>query len=215
MTDDEIREYLVKQSEGLKDLLLDLEKRLGAPTGALTSLPQQDDWSTVIKCHALIEGAVSGMLSAALDERLRKIFNMLELGREDTGKLAFAKSLDMLTAEQRGFVRELSKIRNLLAHDLKHLDFTLDVYVEKMQDSARRKQFVAALCFGLNPEKSQEWYDFVRKNLKAGLLSATLRLIVHAIQEGEVAAIDKEESKNALNDMIKGRLVYPEDIGPL
>lgn len=99
-------------------------------------------------------------------------------------------------------MRELSKIRNLLAHDLKQLDFTLDAYAENMQDSARRKQFVAALCFGLNPEKTHERHDFVRKNLKAGLLSATIRLIVHAIQEGEVAAIDKEESKNALNDMV-------------
>jgi hypothetical protein len=210
MTDDESRGFLSASAEELSLRLAEMEKDLEAPSGSLTTLPHQDDWSVVIKCHALVEGAVSGMLSAALDARLRKIFNLLELGKEDTGKLEFAKALGMLTPEQRAFVRELSKMRNLLAHDLRHLNFTLNAYLGSLPTADRRKQFVDALCFGLDPAKQNDWHTAIRASLKTGVLSAVIRLIVHAIQTGAFAAIDKEESQIALKDMISGRLRYSD-----
>jgi hypothetical protein len=211
MTDDEIRKMLEEQAAALSRHLVEMEKALAAPEGALTTLPIQDDWSCIIKCHALIEGAVTGMLSAALDQRLRHIFNTLELGREGTGKLEFAKALDMLTPDQRRFVRELSRIRNLLAHDLRHLAFTIPNYINAMNKDQRRN-FITSLCWGLDPNKRDEWLAFVTDNPKAGILSATIRLINHALTEGEIAAIDKEESQAALKDMISGRLRYETDV---
>jgi hypothetical protein len=210
MTDDEIRKLLEEQAAALSRHLVEMEKALAAPEGALTTLPAQDDWSCIIKCHALIEGAVTGMLSAALDQRLRHIFNILELGREGTGKLEFAKALDMLTPEQRRFVRELSRIRNLLAHDLRHLAFTIPNYINAMNRDQRRR-FITSLCWGLDPKKGDEWFAFVNNNPKAGILSATIRLINHALSVGEIAAIDKDESQAALKDMISGTLRYEKD----
>ena len=115
MTDDELGEFFSPMVEVLAARLSHIEQQLEAPAGSLATLPHHDDWSVLIKSHALVEGAVSSMLSAALDPRLRKVFSLLELGKDSTGKLEFAKALDMLTSEQRAFVRELSKMRNLVA----------------------------------------------------------------------------------------------------
>jgi hypothetical protein len=115
----------------------ELEAELGAPSNSLVSLvasagEEHDDWSFVIRAHAIIEGAVSQLLAAALDPRLKPVFEKIGLGRAGAGKLGFVKALGLLNDDRLEFIGLLSAIGNVLAHDLRHLDFTFDKHLSAM-----------------------------------------------------------------------------------
>ena len=48
---------------GVLGALGDLEKRLGIHEGFLADLANQDDWSLVVKTHALVESSINGLLA--------------------------------------------------------------------------------------------------------------------------------------------------------
>ena|SRR5437660_11669723 len=81
----------------LEDSLGRLEHDSGLPSGFCLALLQENDWSFVIKLHALLETAVSQLLVHALGgEELVDVFSALEMSNTKTGKLAFVKTLGLL-----------------------------------------------------------------------------------------------------------------------
>jgi len=52
--------------ESLEDSLTILEKNCGSPTGFCLTLFEEDDWSFVINLHALLESAISQLLTHAV-----------------------------------------------------------------------------------------------------------------------------------------------------
>ena len=101
-------------------------KHLQLPENTTLGILSGDDWSFVIRSHAVIEALVSALLATQLDRRLVPLFNRLELGDVDFGKLAFAKALGLLSSDQRRFISLLSTLRNKLAHNPTHLSFNFD-----------------------------------------------------------------------------------------
>jgi hypothetical protein len=144
-----------------------LTKELGVPDGALLSLISDNDWSAIIKSHALIEGAMTLLLTSALDEAaLSPAFSRLPLGEDITGKLAFAKALGLLQPKERRFIKRLSELRNMLAHDPHHLGFTLKAYVEGM-DKNQFKTFQDTLMFGVAPDQQDKVRERIRTNTRS------------------------------------------------
>jgi hypothetical protein len=133
-----------------------LTNELGAPEGALMSLLTDNDWSMIIKSHALIEGAMTLLLTSALTETsLSPAFSRLPLSEDITGTLAFAKALGLLRPSERRFIKRLSELRNMLAHDPRHLAFTLKQYVSGM-DKNKLTAFQDAVVFAVAPERREE-----------------------------------------------------------
>src|SRR5262249_17331830 len=117
-------------SDATRVALSKLETDLGLPPGFCEGLHEEDDWSLIIKLHALFESVVTQMLASHLgQEALLDVFDKIEMGREDTGKLAFAKALNLLDGNQRGFVRVLSRLRNDVVHDVRKVTFDLSAHV--------------------------------------------------------------------------------------
>jgi hypothetical protein len=118
---------------------------LGIRSGLLTELMTDgDDWSFVIKSHAVIEGAVTHLIVATIRQpQVHDVFARLELSNEATGKLAVAKKLDLLPKPHRRFIRALSELRNQLAHDVRNVDFSFSSYLAQM-DAGQRKTFDTA-----------------------------------------------------------------------
>lgn len=139
----------------------DIERLINAAPGSLATLDKTDDWSFVIKAHAFLEGSISLLLSASLDPRLRSVFNKLELGRQETGKLEFCKALDLLDSAERGFIRALSQLRNRLAHDPRYIAFSFTPYLESL-DTQQRQSFYKAIAF----EQSEDALKNARENPK-------------------------------------------------
>jgi hypothetical protein len=84
---------------------------LRLPQGFCESLYKEDDWSFIIKLHALLEAVVTHLLVAHLQQdALLDVFARVEMSQEKTGKLAFAKALNLLTSNHRAYVRYISEL---------------------------------------------------------------------------------------------------------
>lgn len=110
-----------------------MEAELGLPSGFLEGIKQEDDWSFIIKTHALLEAAVSHLLCSALGkDALAEVFSHLELSDKRRGKIAFAAALDLLHKPDRRFISSLSELRNSLVHDVRNVSFSLSEHVAAM-----------------------------------------------------------------------------------
>jgi hypothetical protein len=173
-------------------VLRGLEKDLHAPAGFLTDLFVVDDWSVIIKSHALIEGAVTFLLSSVLDPRLRPVFADMPLGRVKSEKLEFTKALDLLTQEERGFIRVLSALRNALAHDVTHLGFKLQDHLNSL-DEKQRAAFLISLAFDLPADEKTNWVAFIRERPKEGIIAAATRLVLKCVTMAARVAPDNTD----------------------
>jgi hypothetical protein len=121
----------------VRDSVAKLEAGLGIEKGFLESLFDSDDWSFVIKGHAVVEAAVTHLLvSAVKEKRLEPFFSRLELSGTTIGKVAVAKLLDLLPENERRFIRSLSEMRNDLVHDVRNVGFTFRAHIAPMDRDA-------------------------------------------------------------------------------
>lgn len=118
--------------------ILGVERDLGLPKGFIARLQEEDDWSFVIKLHALVEAATSHLLSQVVDARLDDVFSFLELSNKRTGKLAFIGALDLLSKPIRRYISALSELRNLLVHNVRNVGFQFDGYIASLNKEQRR-----------------------------------------------------------------------------
>ena len=113
--------------------LRQLEENLRLPIGFFESLAQEDDWSFVIKLHALMEAAVTHLLVETLAEpSLQDIFSRLDMSNTQTGKLAFADKLGLLGKDVPRFIRTLSELRNEFVHDVSNVDVDLVTFIQEL-----------------------------------------------------------------------------------
>jgi hypothetical protein len=194
-------------SHSLFETFDELEKSLGAPAGSLYSMTKTDDWSLIIKAHALIEGAVSQLLADSLDSRLQPIFERLELGRVQTGKLEFAKHLELVSGEHREFIKTLSSLRNKLAHDLRHLNFSFESYLESL-DANQKKSFgrSVARVFGRDPEFWARVEEHVLASPQFYVALGVVQIIDQMVVKGNVARWTREGNDQKIMQLISGEL---------
>src|SRR3546814_18866509 len=77
--------------------ILELEAKIGVRENFFKDLLGEDDWSFVIKLHALFEAACTHLLLFHFKEpELTDIFARLELSNKATGKIAFLGKLELL-----------------------------------------------------------------------------------------------------------------------
>lgn len=132
--------------------LSQLEKSLDLPERFLEKLVAEDDWSFVIKLHALIEAALSYLLTETVGEpRLLEVFSRIELSNSQTGKLVLAKHLDLIDSDTRQFIRNVSEIRNQFVHNVANVNLSLNDFIN--QDSGRCKKFEKAFCWNIASDK--------------------------------------------------------------
>lgn len=122
----------------------DLEEKVGVEAGFFARLYDEDDWSFIIKLHALFEAACSNLLSFHFNEpELDEIFVRLELSGKIIGKTVFLGRLGLLGKEWRRFISALSELRNDLVHDIRQSNFKLEQYIQSL-DSNALKSFAVA-----------------------------------------------------------------------
>lgn len=116
--------------EEFGDDLREFEEIIGVSSGFYKKLIEEDDWSFVIKLHALLEAATTHLIVFHLQEsNLRKIISRLDMSNNQTGKIAFLKELEMMSKENRKYIRSLSEIRNSLVHDIRNVEFSLREFI--------------------------------------------------------------------------------------
>lgn len=106
-----------------------LEKHLGLSDGFFLRLREEDDWSFIIKIHALVETAFTRLLEALVGPNLAKFVNTLDLSGGRHSKLELLRLLGDADSINVRFVRGLSRIRNRLVHNITHVGFVIADYV--------------------------------------------------------------------------------------
>lgn len=115
--------------------VLELEQKIGLKKGFLERLAKEDDWSFIIKLHALFETVCSHLLLYHFKEsKLGGIISRLELSNKSTGKLEFLKATELLGEDERKFIYKLSELRNTLVHDVRNTNFSLDDMIKSFND---------------------------------------------------------------------------------
>lgn len=140
-----------------------MEDDLHLPNGFLMSLRREDDWSFVIKVHALIEAAVTHLLVAAIkDQRLVSVFQMLELSNSRTGKAAFLDALELIDSPQKRFIRKLSELRNSLVHDVRNVSFSFGEHIASLDCNQKKQWKIAFGYYGewqTGDEVRESWFE--------------------------------------------------------
>jgi hypothetical protein len=124
-----------------------LENKLGIPEHFFECLLKEDDWSFVIKAHALIESASTHLLVGFFSvTELEDIFARLELGNTIYGKIVFMKKLNLLTDDERRFIQTLSELRNKVVHNVRNVNFTFKHYISTL-DKNQKDNFIRAFGY--------------------------------------------------------------------
>lgn len=182
-----------KDNEDAAGILNQLEDRLNLGRGFLKErYEDDDDWSFVVKTHALIEVAVSELLAAQIgDPRARPVFARLPLSDTYLGKLAFVKRLDLLAAPKLRFIRKFSELRNWLAHDVHNIRFNFMDHVA-MLDSNQRKSFADWIWLMDSGRPPESILEDPRPYLWLSVLSVVAECVNRAdeIQTRQVRAFD-------------------------
>jgi hypothetical protein len=116
---------------------------LGLPRDFLFKLIDYDDWTFVLRLHAVLDAALEQAIVKSCfvnkwtrlrdDSKIEKICAGLRFeGR--VSKLSFAEAFSLCSAETQKVMKALNTLRNLFAHDLSHLNSTIEeVLAEKGQ----------------------------------------------------------------------------------
>jgi len=90
---------------------------------------EKNEWAFLIKAHALVETAVSHLIAqASPDPRLAPVFEELSKASLDR-KLSWAAKMHLLDDNHLPAARLLSRIRNMVVHDIRQVDFTFDTFL--------------------------------------------------------------------------------------
>ncbi len=124
---------------------LSLQDEFDLPEDFFKNLYFEDDWSFIIKTHALIESLSSSLILYHFKQpEISTLISRLEMSNPQTGKIAFLKSLKLLDDVDRKYITALSALRNNLVHKVENTSFTFSNWVKKMSNNQLK---VAALNF--------------------------------------------------------------------
>lgn len=168
------------------------ESELGLPSAFFIRLLQkEDDWSFIIKLHALIEAALAHLLAIHSNEKLLNVF--VRMGMRS--KVAFAKALGVLDKDERIFISKLSGIRNSFAHDVHQAGATMAAYVAAL-DPEQLKSLKVAIGPGIDPvtivEPPVPELDFVRDNPKLCIWLRALFVISFIYQRKDIVLLKRK-----------------------
>lgn len=175
----------------------EFERRVGLPTGFVYSLAQEDDWTFVIKIHALYETALTHILVTTFGNQKLRV-TLAEISMAD--KLNFASACRLFDKEDRGMLRALSKLRNTLVHSVDQVAFSFSTY---LSDQNRKKQFLESFAqvwpdpIILPGEIQAERDAFVIENPRITVWLWCQRILANVYLEDELRRLREESA--ALN----------------
>jgi uncharacterized protein YutE (UPF0331/DUF86 family) len=144
----------------------------------LCNFLQEDDWSFVIKSHALLEAAVTQMLVEHLGEsKLKRYIERLPLSDSQMGKIVIAKQLGLLDEKQRKFIRWFSELRNILVHKIENVNFDILEHYQQLDNNQKKVWSDILSCGSKDEESVTEFRKSIEINPNVTILIALLLVI--------------------------------------
>ena len=172
------------------------EDSVSLPKGFFNDLPSQDDWSFIIKIHALLETLVTQAICSAVGKtELQGILGKLAFANSSTGKMAFARELGLLDSTQLNYLVVLTKIRNAYVHDISSIGYSLNTVIDNLNESERLNICKAATPIWEDDDK-KAYLLFLRTLPKRILWMCALGVISNTMIEKEKRIIQNQMLKN-------------------
>jgi energy-converting hydrogenase A subunit M len=177
------------------------ESELGLPERFFETIKEEDDWSFVIKLHALIEASITNILKDKfIDQDLVDIFSQMELSNKRTVKMAFIKKMNLLQKEYRNFISKFSELRNLLVHEISNVTFSFKNYIDQLNKN-QRKALSNALAVGVREKKSKNTSSYrleqFIKDPKFCIWISALCLLSILTVKKDLFAIEREHAQKS------------------
>jgi len=175
---------------------------IGMPEDTLWRLLKDDDWSLVIKLHALLQGAICHTLAQKLhDSGLIEIFGRLPAGDNRYGLVAFLRHYGLFDPAELKFLKSLAEVRNTFAHNIQWIGRSLAEYKDDLCPS-ERATFIESMAVGLKESvqvrgKTVQRRQFVRENLKLAMFLSAAHILAMSYLAGQQADLDKREAELA------------------
>lgn len=149
-----------------KDLVTQAVNDLGLPDDFFAKLPNEDDWSFVIKLSSLFEAVCTQLLVKALDKSsIDDVLSNLEIGNLKYGKLTFLRSLGVIDDADEQFIRRLSEIRNSFVHDISSLSSTIKIYLQKIKPDKKKEACIQQLSVYQRKQYTVDGIKMTREEL--------------------------------------------------
>jgi hypothetical protein len=127
--------YITKEQsiELVNDFLEDMKNGYSEKLTFLSKLIEGDDWSLVIKSHALFESLITELIVLRnAENNLKKVIERMPLHGETVSKIAILKTYELLKPNEISFIVKLSEIRNRIVHKYENLNFTFEKFIADM-----------------------------------------------------------------------------------
>ena len=194
----------------ISDLKKNMISELKGKADFLFSLLKDDDWSFVIKSHALIESIITDLIIARTEEKqMKSIVERLPLHDDQIGKLKIVKTYELLSKEQRVFVERLSALRNNLVHKFENIDFQFSEYIKSLDKNQKTSWKKTFTWYAKDSETKKNWETIFMKNTKTAVwFSVFMFVSLSIVQINELkskTSIDEvaiETTKNVLNENV-------------
>ncbi len=182
-----------------------MEESLGVPLTALfNTFKNDDDWTFVIKIHAIIEAALNQILITQMgNPSLDRIIEKLETNNRRTGKIAFIRAYDLLPDKACLFIRLLSEIRNDAVHDARNFGLNLNDYARGLSKENRANwkaaltyPFVGVIDVEAVDRSGEEYIGRLRDGISFGCVHLLVRALNH----------HREASKRLIKELVASEL---------
>lgn len=174
-----------------KELVAQISDSVNAHVEKVTSFLNDDDWSLVIKLHALVEASLTQLLLSRTDDALEKVIERLPLSDNSIGKGRMALDMGLISDSQYRFLRKFSELRNDLVHKISNVDFDLLNYVERL-DPNQRKGWKIMLSWSPPEAPVNAPNDEDLTYPRAGLYLSVLRLVMVMATDEQLARMTKK-----------------------
>lgn len=214
----------------LLEAVRELECDLGLPKGFVVSLLKENDWSFVIKLHALMESTLNQLIGEIIEPKsLISFVAKLDVSGSPRSKVRLLEcagelepEINVIDPNEIKVIREISKIRNRLVHNVEYIEFDLRTYVKGLNQN-ETKEFVAN-TFGISydankipaNERDEALADPKTHIWRCGLYvvaTAAVRIDI-CKNRARAAAAEKQlvETKKQLGELEKKNLLREKEL---
>jgi abortive infection bacteriophage resistance protein len=162
---------------------LQYQTSIGIPLNFLDGLPLEDDWSFVIKTSAILESAVTNVLTKKLG--FNKISDWISK-LEHSERLNALRKLSIVDKKEHRIFTKILEIRNKIAHHTEYINFKFETYFD-------------AEHIGTDANNTKDW-----KNLFIDIATDHLNFVISDLTPEEYI---HKEPKQCINAFTKEILI--------
>jgi hypothetical protein len=150
----------------------------------LFELLNDNDWSFVIKAHALLETIITELIVCKIEEtKLKPLIDKIPLHDTQVSKIKILKTYDLITKEQETFIKTLSEIRNMIVHKFENINFSFSEYVAGLDKNQKKSWKNKIVWFEYSDKTSNDMKDLSLSNPKNAIWFSIFLYVTETVVE--------------------------------